>query len=227
MKKPSRTTVAAMLALTLSAMPLAACGGQASQGGAPEPDATEQTQTADMDISSWKTLGDALAYDTEDTHSSSWDEEHYITVFSTSDGSVIRVVAKMDADTYAKLDKLNMTDDDYDEKFLQVMGGLELESAEDLTADKLTQDQLDAYVGKTGKDLVSDGFTFDNYWMYGGDETGAKMAKGNFAYNVTFDVTVDEDKADSDEDGAAIMDATIEFMDYSGASDEALDLSKV
>jgi hypothetical protein len=59
MKKPSKTAVAAVLAIILSAMPLAACGGQASQGGAAGSDATEQTQTADIDSSSWKTLGDA------------------------------------------------------------------------------------------------------------------------------------------------------------------------
>lgn len=227
MKKPSKTAVAAVLAITLSAVPLAACGGQASQGGAAGSDATEQTQTADIDSSSWKTLGDALAYDTKEMSGSSWDEEHYITVFAASDGSVFRVVAKMDADVYAKHEKLDMSDDDYEEKFLQVMGGLELESVEDLTPEKLSQDQLDAYVGKTGKDLVDDGFTFEHYWMYGGEETGATMAKGNLAYSVTFDVTVPEDKADSDEAGDAIMDAAIVSMEFSGASNDAVDPAKV
>lgn len=226
MKRSSKTAVAAMLTLTLSAMPLAACGSQTSQGGAAGSDATEQTQTAKIDISSWKTFGDAYAYDTKGNSSASWDEEHYITVFTTSDGSVIRAIAKMDTDTYNKHAELEMSDDDYDKKFLDVMGDRELLSVEDLTPEKLSQDQLDAYVGKTGKDLVDDGFVFEHYWMYGGEETGAMMAKGNLAYSVTFDVTVPEDKADSDE-GAGIMDAPIVSMEFSGASYDALDPSKV
>lgn len=218
-----KTAVAAALALTLVAMPLAACDGQASQGGEGEPTGTEQTQASNMDISSWKTLGDALAFDTEDRSAASWDEEHYVTVFDTADGSVVRVVAKMNTDTYNKHAELDTTDDDYDEQFLKVMGGLELESAEDITDQKISQTELDAYVGKTGQDLANDGFKFQNYWMYGGDETGASMAKGFFDYNVTFDVTVTEDESESDETGAAVMGATIVSMEYSGASNAAVD----
>ncbi|MBQ9042509.1 MAG: hypothetical protein IJ111_06805 [Eggerthellaceae bacterium] len=217
----SRAAVAAALALALLAVPLTACGGQAAQGGGSS-SAAEQTQSVVVDVSSWKTLGDALAYDNGENNTAGWDEKRYITVFST-DGPVVRVVAKMDAETYEKLGALDATDEGYNEKFLEVMGGLPLESAEDLTDQKVTQDELDAYVGKTGQDLVDDGFAFESYWMYGGDETGAVMAKGPLAYNVTFDVSIPDEKAG--DGGASIMGATITDAVYAGASMDATDPS--
>lgn len=214
--------VATMLALALATAPLAACGGQTTQGGEAEPTATEQTQAVAVDVSSWKTLGDALACSTGENNTAGWDETHYVAVFDAGD-TVVRVVAKMDAETSDKLDALDITKDDYDEKFLELMGGLPLESAEDLASQKLTQDELDAYVGKTGQDLVDDGFAFEAYWMYGGDETAARFAKGYLAYDATFDVTVSDDQ--TEDDGAAIMDKTIVSMEYAGASQDATDPS--
>ena len=217
----SRAAVAAALALALLSVPLTACGGQAAQGGGSS-SAAEQAQAVVVDVSSWKTLGDALAYDNGENNTAGWDEKRYITVFST-DGPVVRVVAKMDAETYEKLGALDATDESYNEKFLEVMGGLPLESAEDLTDQKVTQDELDAYAGKTGQDLVDDGFAFESYWMYGGDETGAVMAKGPLAYNVTFDVSIPDEKAE--DGGASIMGATITDAVYAGASVDATDPS--
>ncbi|MDO4806062.1 MAG: hypothetical protein Q4A07_02315 [Coriobacteriales bacterium] len=217
-----RKAVAALLALALTAAPLSACGGQGANGDDTEPTTAEQTQAASVDVSSWKTLGDALACDNGENNTAGWDENHYITVFNAGD-TVVRVVAKMDADTYEAHGALDMSKDDYNQKFLEVMGGLPLESAEDLGDQKLTQDEMDAFVGKTGQDLVDDGFVFESYWMYGGEETGVTFAKGYLAYNATFGVTISDDK--TEDEGAAVMDKTIVSMEYAGASQEATDPS--
>lgn len=222
MLNTSKTVTATMLALALTALPLAGCGGQASQGGEAGSGDAGQAQAA-MDVSSWTTFGDAMAYCAEEGKSTaSWDEKHYVTMFDTNDGGVVRVVAKMDPETYKAFAKLDMLDEDYNEKFLEVMGGLELESAEDLTDDVMTQDELDAYKGKTGQDLIDDGFAFESYWMYGGDETGATMSQGYFAYDVTFDTSITDDQ--SEDEGAAIMGATITAIEYAGASNAAVEL---
>lgn len=221
----SKNAAAAMLALTLVALPLAGCGGQASQGGDASSGGAEQTQAA-MDVTSWTTLGDAMAYSAEGGKSTaSWDEKHYVTMFDTTGGGVVRVVAKMDPETYDAFGELSILDDDYNEKFLEVMGGLELESAEDLTDGVMTQDQLDAYKGKTGQDLVDAGFVFESYSMYGGDETDATMSQGYYAYNVTFDVGITDSQ--SEDEGASIMGATIKAMEFAGASNEAVELSTI
>lgn len=215
-----KKAAAAMLALALTVAPLAACGGQTSQGGGTDSSTTTQSQTATLDVSSWKTLGDALAYDTGENNTAGWDEKHYIAVFNAGN-TVVRVVAKMDTETHDKLDALDATQKDYNEKFMEVMGGLELESAEDLGNQKISQAELDTYVGKTGQDLVDDGFTFEIYWMYGDDQTTATFAKGYLAYNATFNVAVSDDQ--TDDNGASVMGATIMSMEYAGASQQATD----
>ncbi|MBQ9059069.1 MAG: hypothetical protein IJ125_07790 [Atopobiaceae bacterium] len=215
----SKTTAALALALMLLALPLAACSSQSTPSDGSSP-ASGQTQATAIDVSSWKTFGDALAYDTGENSAAGWDENHYVTVFAT-DNYVVRVVAKMDAQSYEKLEALDMSDDSYAEKFREVMGGLALESAEDLTADRLSQDELKAYVGKTGQDLVNSGFAFEGYWMYGGAETGVKMVKGPLAYDVTFNVSVSE--SDTEDGGASIMDATITDIVFGGSANEATD----
>lgn len=219
----SGATVVAAFALSLLAVPLVGCGSQATQGDGSS-SSTEQAQAADMDVSSWKTLGDALAYDTGENSSAGWNEEHYVTVFSNG-GQFVRVVAKMDPETYEAMLDLDMSSDDYKEKFLELMGGLPLESAEDLSAQQIPQAELDAYVGKTGQDLVDDGFVFDSYWMYGGGDSGATMVKGPMAYNVTFDASVSEEQIE--DGGASIMGATIKEIYCSGVSMDATDPSAV
>ena len=73
-----RTTAAAVLCLVLSSAPLVACSGQSSAGEGEPPTAT--SQAAAVDVSSWKTLGDAFAVRT-DSLSSGWDEHYYVSVF--------------------------------------------------------------------------------------------------------------------------------------------------
>lgn len=219
MRNAAKTVAAMALALSLT-MPLVACGGSTSSSEGSDTPAAEESAAETIDVSSWKTLGDALAAKTDDYATASWDEVYYLSVFDTGEQTV-RVIAKMDADTYAKISDLDAAADDYDEAFDKVVSALELESAEDLTDEKLSQDELDAYVGKTGQDLVDDGFAFSSYFMYGGDETGATMDKGYLAYDVTFDVTVPEDQ--TEDEGAAVMGATVTAIEYAGASDAAVD----
>lgn len=213
-----------MLALALMAAPLSACGCSAAQNGGADSAAAQKAQTAGIDVSSWKTLGDALAHDSGTNSSAGWNGERYVTVFSAGD-SVVRVVAKLDPQSYEKLEALDMTQADYEQKFMEVMGGLELESAEDLTEQKLSKEELDAYVGKTAQDLANDGFTFESYWMYGGNETGVTMAKGPLAYNVTFNVTISDSQ--TEDNGASVMGSTVVAMEYAGASMNATDPSMV
>ena len=222
MKSTAKTIATMALALSL-AMPLAACGGQASTGGSDT--SSEQTSAETViDVTTWKTLGDAHAVKDGDMSSSVWDDNHYVEVFDGGE-QTFRVVAKMDADTYKKTNELDASMEDYEEQFAEAVAGLELESAEDLTGDKLSQEEIDALIGKTGQDLLDAGFTFESYYMYGGDETGVTMAKGYLAYNVTFDVNVPEDK--TEDEGASIKDATITEIEFAGGSESAVDPAKV
>lgn len=218
----SNKAVIAALCLALSAVPLAACSGQkaddAADGGASAPSAQ-----AAVDLSSWKTLGDALAAQTE-SMSAGWDDNYYVTVFRAGD-SVVRVVAKMTPEASEKIDAMDWTRDDIDQQLIEAAGALELVSAEDITDQVLSQEELDKFVGKTGQDLVDAGWTFANYFMYGGKETAATFENGSLAYSFTFDVTTPEDA--TEDEGASVMGATITQAEFQGPADSATDPTTV
>ncbi len=218
----SNKAVIAALCLALSAAPLAACSSQkaddAADGGSSAPAAQET-----IDISSWKTLGDALDVQTE-SMSAGWDENYYVCVFKAGD-SLVHIVAKMDPDAKARMDEVDWTSEDADDQVKEAIGNIELVSAEDITDQVLSQDELDKLVGKTGQDLVDEGWTFANYFMYGGEETAATFENGVLAYSFTFDVTTPEEA--TEDGGASVMGATITEAEFQGAADSAMDPTSV
>ena len=202
---------------------LSACGGQ--QAASESSSGADAAAISTVDASSWKTLGDALAAKTEDL-SSGWDDNYYIVAFKAGD-SLFRVVAKSEEGIQDKTGELDFLADDYDDKLLEVIGGLEIVSVEDLTAEVPTQEQLDAMVGKTGQELIDDGWAFQSYFMTGGDETGATFTKGMIACNVTFGAKVSTEAADSDENGDMLKDAKVTLAENAGVSEDATDPTKV
>ena len=205
-----------MLALGL----LSACGQQASDESESSA-AADTAATSTVDTASWKTLGDAFAAKTDDV-ASSWDSNYYVTTFKAGD-SLVRVVAKSNEDADNKIAELDFLDKDYDSKLLDIIGGLEIVSAEDLTAGVPTQDELDALVGKTGQEIMDDGWTFQSYFMTGGDETAATYAKDYYAVNLTFDANISSDKADKDVNGDEMKAAKVSAAENAGVSDAAVD----
>ena len=217
-KAPGKILVLAIGA-ALSMCMLSACSQPAS---APESSsASEAEAVATIDTSSWKTLGDALAAQTESV-ATGYDENYFISVFKAGD-SLVRVVAKSDEATAEKAGGLDFLAEDYDKQLAEVVGGLELVSAEDLTPGIPAQEELEGFVGKKGSDLEAAGYEFESYFMTGGDQTGAYYEKGYYALNVTFDVKVAEDAGQKDEDGKDLKDAVISEVTFAGPSEAATD----
>ena len=174
-----------------------------------------------IDTSSWQTLGDAFATGATST-SYVYNDDYIICVFQVGD-SYIRAVAKMDPQIDEELTALDFMADDHDQQVLDVLSRLELVEAQDLTPQAISQDELDQLVGKTGKDLVDEGFVFSYYYTTGETDAGAMMQNGAFNYAVTFDAVVAD--PDADEDGTAIMDATVTDAQVAGVSDDLMDIS--
>ena len=208
--------LALAIGVALSMCMLSACSQPSS---APESSSTSDAAT--IDVSGWKTLGDALAAQTESV-ASGYDENHYISVFKVGD-SLVRVVAKSNEEASEKAGGLDFLADDYEKQLVEVVGGLELVSAEDLTPGIPKQEELDGFVGKKGSDLEAAGYEFESYFMTGGDQTGAFYEKGYYALNVTFDTKVAEDAGQKDEDGHALKDAVISEVTFAGPSEAATD----
>ena len=225
MKQTAKKAAVLAFAMMLACMLLTACGQQESSNSSPSSSssssssAAEQTETpaARLDVSGLKTLGDVLAVSSY-CQGMAYGEQSFGGVYQIDD-SYVRVTAKMTPELYEQTNALDYNDKDYDKKFSELMSGLELESVEDITADKIPQETLDTYVGKTGKDMVNDGFAFATYFMYGEDETGVAMTNGYYSYDVIFDAKVTED--DTNDEGASIMDATIKSVEQTGFSSAA------
>ena len=222
MKQTAKKAAVLAFAMMLACMLLTACGQQESSNSSPSSSssssssAAEQTETpaASLDVSGLKTLGDVLAVSSY-CQGMAYGEQSFGGVYQIDD-SYVRVTAKMTPELYEQTNALDYNDKDYDKKFSELMSGLELEIVEDITADKIPQETLDTYVGKTGKDMVNDGFAFATYFMYGEDETGVAMTNGYYSYDVIFDAKVTED--DTNDEGASIMDATIKSVEQTGFS---------
>ena len=215
MNSKTKFVAALALAAALMATPLIACTGNGDGGsGSNESGSGEATQTDGTDTSSWKTLADAFAV-ADESKSSGYDETNYITVLTGGD-RYYRVIAEADTDVLAQTDELDFFDEDYNKKYNAIVGSLNIKSVEDIT-DQLITENDPAYVGKTGQELVDDGFVFVGYMGYGGDETYATFDKGYFEYEFTFDVTVTDDM----DEGAAIMDVASTAVQMSSTSDEA------
>lgn len=227
--------VAVVIALCAACV-LAACAGQpsASSGAAAssEPAAASDAgapagaagAAAPVDVSGWKTLGDAYAVAT-DMPSYSYNDSNWVSMFRAGD-SVIRVVAKMQPGVGDKLYELEFEDPDYNQKLIDMVGALELTSAEDVTAKQLDQSAVEALVGKTGQELMDEGFQFESYFLYGGEQTGASMGKDYFSYEFTFDTMTSEDS--TEDGGESIKGGTVvEAATNGNFSDLALDPEQV
>ena len=215
MKNPTKILAALALVLALALVPLTACVGQTADNG----DATGTEEAAEpIDVTGWKTMADAYAVADEVIASGSLDTV-CVTVFKAGD-NYIRVVSDYDPSYDEKSMELSFMDDDYIEKASAIFGDLAIRSAEDITSNLLDVNALSVYVGKTGQELMADGFVYRYCDGYGGEETYAAFDKGYFGYNVTFDVHVDDDPGT---DVTAISNATITDIQYMGVSDSAID----
>lgn len=218
MKRQTMTRVAWALTLGLVVMPLAACSGQGASGDQSAAEDTTTEETVAVDVSSLKTLGDVMAIEGEG-QTSTWNEEHYVYV-TNANGAPLRAVVDLTPEIYSQIEELDFLDEEYDQKLNDIIGGLELVSLDDYSDQVPSQEELDALVGKTGQELLDDGFTFSALSMYGGDETVAEYEKDLFRYEITFDGTVDGD-ADSF-DGSLVTELPVVSAGFIGLSDEAI-----
>ena len=215
--RPAGTPVTAALAFVLAAAPLAACTtGTAADDGASFETAAEVTGTDDA---AWQTLGEALG-DVTTSYGSGWNDEYYVVAIERA-GSVYRVVARMEPGIAQAIDDLDWSDPGASARIDEIASTLPVVSVQDLTAERAGQAELEALVGRTGSELLDSGFTFTEYYMYGGELTGTYFDKGPFRYEFTFDVSVPE--SDTQDGGASVLDATVTEAGFFGVADSVID----
>ena len=232
--RPEGKRIAATaVTLALVATPLVSCSTEPQQTDqATSTTETEETASEGTEGTSangaegtasvtgdWQTLGEALDGEMA-SYGAGWNDDYYVAVFTKGD-STYRVVAQMDQKTSEAIDNLDWTQPEVNEEITKVVSSLPLVSIQDLTADIVGQAELDSLVGKTGSEVVAEGFTFAAYNMYGGDQTGVSYDRGPIRYDFVFDVTVPESAAE--DGGASVLDATVAEAHLTGAADSATD----
>ena len=178
----------------------------------------------DTDMS---TLGDYLDLGAENGLSS-YSSERYVYGY-VLDGVPVRVTAEMTEEIYDALWDLEF-DDDYDKNFRALIEDLPVVSVENLSDEMISQEELDAFVGMKGKDVLAQGFNLNGY-SYSDEETLFFMENGLFDYTFEFEEIIEDDVDDPYDlvDGMTVKAAWCSGMSYQAIStfddsDDGIDL---
>lgn len=207
MKKLMTLALATTLACT-APLALVACG---TQGGTDGTAATSQTASSEF-----ATLGDVLSADTE-SMMATYDESRYACAFFY-DGAWWHVEAALDDGMSKKIDETWVEDQT---KLEELLSPLTVTLAEKLDAP--SDEEVAANVGKTGADLVADGFEFLPYCLVvNGSATDATVTQGSFEYLITFDGVVDDEN--TEDPAGAVANMTVTDAVLQGVAWSVLDM---
>lgn len=161
------------------------------------------------------TLGSVLGEGAE-IYSSAYNEDRYVCVFE-QDGAMLRAVARLTPEAYQALRDGSES--------AELLAAMETESVEDLTAAMPRQAELDRLVGRTGGELLDDGWEIVGHTIYNDfmSSTVFYLVKGFYSYTVRFDEAVNVDENFSEAD--AMRPLTIASVTCDGVSEHCVDLN--
>ncbi|MBQ3405176.1 MAG: hypothetical protein IJG63_07160 [Oscillospiraceae bacterium] len=211
--------ISLILAMLFVLAVLSACGPSGDEASEPDAGASDtaapETSSEDTDavVASLETIGDAMAAALGGNEQYAAYDGKFIYVFDL-DGTSYRVIASVPNDVFESIMALDYADEDYDAKYSELVTPLAIERYENLSQYIPAQEELDKLVGKTGQDLLDDGWT---NWGYSLDTMEFWMHKEPFAYTVVFDGQLElTDDFDADE---AIKPLTVKSVTYDGLGD--------
>ena len=194
-----------MLVLMMAVIGLAACGssdGGGSDSGAP------------ASIDSVKTIGDVIALESDETQSAVYDNK-VVYAFKLGDTYYRARATLSDEEQQAYFD-IEFDDPDYEEKQNAIVSPLAIDEIENLSEQIPGQDELDAYVGKTGQELMDAGWNFTGHNL---EDMEFWMDYGPFEYTVVFDGEVAEADYENFMDEEGTKDMTVKSVVYNGLGD--------
>lgn len=207
-----KKALSVILSLILAISVFAACGKTESD----DIETVTSGNTA-VDVSSFKTIGDILNTDGAEYNQSATYEGYYIYVFKL-DGSYYRAVCtEVDEAVTDAIFELDMSAEDYDEQYKKLASSIEINRVEKLDDEIIPQDELDKLVGKTGEELINDGWSIGS--SYDLADLEFAMNKGAFEYTVMFDGKVDNYDDFTEDDIKAFTVKSVEFSGIGDATD--------
>lgn len=210
----------AVLLTALLVLSLCACGSVVQVSGSSE--AEEPTEVV---VTELKTMGDALLAGRDSQTVATWNEEHYIYCLMFN-GVPTRVMADLDADLYDQVEKVIFSGDpDAEDQLAELLSPLPLSSVEDISEGMLSDSDLSKLAGKTGKELLDDGWIVNgSFWKdyEDGETLNVLLDQGNFCYEVVFDGSVTMNDDFDVEEG--IQDLTVKSASFFGLGDACTDV---
>ncbi|MBQ6163213.1 MAG: M15 family metallopeptidase [Clostridia bacterium] len=217
-----KKAIVIILSLVLALSMFAAC---TKSGGDPSPSENAPAEnTTAADVPAWKTIGEALAAEKdESSEQSAIYAKVFVYVFE-KDGTYWRLTAELSDEESAALSALDILDEDYAEKEKALITPLAVTKCESLNELKLSDEDLAALVGKTGKELLDDGW---NTGMgYNLDSMEFYWEHGPFAYTVTFEKQEDLENTDDFDETAAVAELKVASVKFDGLGNTCTDISE-
>jgi len=208
MRKVTAYIMIVMLSAAMGCMMLTGCnmtGSNTGQSGTAE-SSTGKTDTP-------KTIGDTEKYE---SYGYTYDDKLFVEVYEDN-GVYYRAEAELPEDVSKALDDLDWSDDDHDQNMKALIDPLPITKLENLSENILSQEEMDKLIGKTGEDLLNDGWTTGFVTETGG--SSVNMEYDLFQYIVTFDGVIEES-----EDvylGDVIIPLVVKAVEYAGISSSA------
>ena len=163
-----------------------------------------------VDLDAVKTLGDLLGLPEVGT---SLTGTTYVYAFE-QDGSTWRAICDVPEETAQAIFDLDFDDPDYDKKLSELIAPLPVKVIENLTENIPSQQEADQYLGKSGQELIDDGWTVGFYNL---DELQFNMTYGIYSYDITFEGKIkDPDSFNEDTDMGGL---TVKAITCSGVGD--------
>ena len=169
-----RKILTLMVALMMCVLTLAGCGSSGSGSAeAAEP----------LSVDSLKTIADVTALEKEENQTAVYDGK-YVSAFKYGD-TYYRVIADLPKEVEDAYINIDFSEEDYEQQQADLVADIEVDKVEDLTDQILTDEDIEALAGKTGAQMVEDGWSYTGSFNLDGMEV--YMNYGPFEYIVTFD----------------------------------------
>ncbi len=163
-----------------------------------------------VDLDTVKTLGDLLGLPEVGT---SLTGTTYVYAFE-QDGCTWRAICDVPEETAQAIFDLDFDDPDYDKKLSELIAPLPVKVIENLTENIPSQKEADQYIGKTGQELIDDGWTVGFYNL---DALQFNMTFGIYSYDITFEGKIKDPESFNEETDMGGL--TVKAITCSGVGD--------
>ena len=179
-----------------------------------------KSNTPASDADAPKTLGDIFAIESVNIYGYQSSGKAIAVVYQV-DGSYWRAIAPMTEEQSEAWFAVDFFDENKEEKELAILSPLEIVQLDNLDKEKLSKEDLKAFIGKTGEELLNAGWTSE-----GGNATVPEsyMSYGPFQYTVTFEPGAEYVESDDFELEAFIRPLKVKSITYLDLASNATDL---